>query len=332
MSNSSTVSVVIPTRNRPRLVVRAVSSALSQTYRWINVVVVVDGPDQDTVNALEALNDERIKIVALKENVGGSQARNIGVEEASGDWIAFLDDDDEWSAQKIARQMELVAKLDDKRVIVACQFVERSGETARIYPLRSPEPGETIDSYMCHPRGLRSGGELLQTSTLLAPRALLLDVPFRRGLKRGQEFIWLIEAGTRGSAALHLVPETLSFFNADGFSDEVRISKKPNWQSFYGALQTIQHLFRPDAYAYCIATRVLTDAIACDEPLKVKFSLLEACLLSGGATPKCLFVYLYIWFLPDATRRRIGKQLRALKRTLNPKARLPQETSVTLPG
>ncbi|WP_446742683.1 glycosyltransferase family 2 protein [Silvibacterium acidisoli] len=332
MSNSLTVSVVIPTRNRPRLVVRAVSSALNQTYPWLNIVVVVDGPDEGTVAALHALGEERVKVVALKENVGGSQARNVGVEEATGDWIAFLDDDDEWLPQKIARQMDVVATLKDKRAIVACQFVERSGETARTYPLRSPEKGETIDSYMCHPRGLRSGGELLQTSTLIAPRALLLDVPFRRGLKRGQEFIWLVEAGTRGAATLHLVPETLSFFNADGFSDEVRISKKPNWQSFYGALQTIRHLFRPDAYAYCIATRVLTDAIACGESMKVKLSLLEDCLLSGGATPKCLVVYLYIWFMPDVTRRRIGKQLRALKRTLNPRARLPRETSVTLPG
>jgi hypothetical protein len=140
-------------------------------------------------------------------------------------------------------------------------------------------------------------------------------VPFVRGLKRGQEFIWLVEANTRGGAAFHVVPEVLSFFNAEGFSDAFRVSKKPKWRSFYTTLQSIKNLFDPRAYAYCIATRVLTDAIACDEPWRVKFGLLKDCIFSGSFSPHCVAIFLYIWMLPPATRRRLGEGLRFLKRS-----------------
>ena len=99
------VSVVIPTRNRSGLVVRAVSSALAQTYGDIEVIVVVDGPDQGTAEALERVNDPRLKIVQLPESVGGSDARNAGVKAADGAWVAFLDDDDEWLPEKIQKQL-----------------------------------------------------------------------------------------------------------------------------------------------------------------------------------------------------------------------------------
>lgn len=314
MADKPLVSVVIPTRNRPGLVLRAVKSARRQTYPALQVVVVVDGPDKESVMALQELQDRSLKIVALDENVGGSEARNVGVRESSGEWIAFLDDDDEWMPEKIEKQMALIEGLSNKRAFVSCKFVERSNEEVRTYPVRLPTPTESIDDYLCRPRGLRSGGELLQTSTLLVPRRLMTDVPFVRGLKRGQEFIWLIEAGTRGGAAFHVVPEVLSFFNATGFSDGARISSKPNWRSFYGALRNIRHLFRPSTYAYCIATRLLTDAIACEESIQVKLALLKDCVSGRGFSPHCVIVFLYIWMLPPATRRRLGESLRAIRR------------------
>jgi len=302
-------------------VLRAIESARRQTYRPIQIVVVVDGPDEASVKALRGVQDEHLKIVALQENVGGSEARNTGVRESSGEWIALLDDDDEWMPEKLEKQMALVQSLPNKRAFVACKFTERNGDEVRTYPLRLPESGESIDNYMCRPRGLRTGGELLQTSTLLVPRALLMEVPFVRGLKRGQEFIWLVEANSRGGAAFYVVPEILSFFNAEGFSDAFRVSSKPKWQSFYTCLQSIKHLFDRSAYAYCIATRVLTDAIACDEPWRVKLSLLKDCVLNGGLSPHCVAVFLYIWMLPPATRRRLGEGLRLVKRSVSSQSR-----------
>ena len=97
-STMVTVSAVIPTRGRPELLRRAVRSALAQTLRDIEVVVVIDGPDPVTHGVLQELaqQDSRLRVLALPSSVGGSDARNRGVDAAAGEWIAFLDDDDEW--------------------------------------------------------------------------------------------------------------------------------------------------------------------------------------------------------------------------------------------
>src|ERR1700744_4710601 len=95
------VSAVIPTRNRPGLVCRAVESVLKQTIADLEVVVVVDGPDAATALALQEFHDPRIRCIELQQNVGGSEARNVGIREAQGTWIALLDDDDEWLPTKL---------------------------------------------------------------------------------------------------------------------------------------------------------------------------------------------------------------------------------------
>ena len=103
------VSAVIPTRGRPELLQRAVRSALAQTLREIEVVVVIDGEDPVTSLALESgSQDGRLRVIALAVSVGGSDARNRGVDAARGEWIAFLDDDDEWLPGKLQAQLDAV--------------------------------------------------------------------------------------------------------------------------------------------------------------------------------------------------------------------------------
>jgi glycosyltransferase involved in cell wall biosynthesis len=96
MATTPEISVVIPTRNRAALVPRAVHSALAQTLRDIEVIVVVDGPDPDTVEALAAIDDPRLRVVALDASGGAPAARNVGARNAGAPWVALLDDDDEW--------------------------------------------------------------------------------------------------------------------------------------------------------------------------------------------------------------------------------------------
>ena len=88
------ITAVIPTRDRADLVTRAVRSVLDQTYPNVDAVVVVDGPDPATVAILTAMNEPRLRVISLDANVGGSEARNIGVRRARGRWVALLDDDE----------------------------------------------------------------------------------------------------------------------------------------------------------------------------------------------------------------------------------------------
>jgi len=102
------VSVVIPTFNRATFVVRAIESALAQTYTDREIVVVDDGSTDGTDQALRRY-EGRIRYQRQK-NAGVSAARNAGVAAARGEWIAFLDSDDEWLPEKLEVQMACVAR------------------------------------------------------------------------------------------------------------------------------------------------------------------------------------------------------------------------------
>ncbi len=87
MDGCALVSVVIPTHRRPQWVVCAIESALGQSYAQLEVIVVIDGPDTETMPALQRFNDERLRVIELEVNIGGSEARNAGVRAARGEWV-----------------------------------------------------------------------------------------------------------------------------------------------------------------------------------------------------------------------------------------------------
>ncbi|MDN4472045.1 glycosyltransferase family 2 protein [Demequina zhanjiangensis] len=101
------VSVVVPTYNVGSVVRDAVESVLAQTYARLEVIVVDDGSTDDTMRSLDGLEDPRLTIVS-KPNGGVSSARNLGTEMASGPFLAFLDADDLWDAEKLERTLPLM--------------------------------------------------------------------------------------------------------------------------------------------------------------------------------------------------------------------------------
>jgi glycosyltransferase involved in cell wall biosynthesis len=77
--SNATVTAVIPTFGRPELVCTAIQSALAQTHRNLEVIVVIDGPDRRTLQEIESLRQPRVRVIELAAKVGGAEARNIGV-------------------------------------------------------------------------------------------------------------------------------------------------------------------------------------------------------------------------------------------------------------
>jgi glycosyltransferase involved in cell wall biosynthesis len=104
------VSVVIPTYDRAAKVQRAVESVLAQTMKDIEVVVVDDGSSDNTAEVLSTAFRDRIRYL-VQTNQGASVARNRGVEEAHGEWIAFLDSDDRWEPDKLEAQFKALEKF-----------------------------------------------------------------------------------------------------------------------------------------------------------------------------------------------------------------------------
>ncbi len=105
------VSVVIPSHNRSRLVVRALDSILSQTRPADEILVVDDGSEDDTVERIRG-QQPAVRVVAQPHS-GVSAARNRGIRESTGEWIAFLDSDDEWLPTKLEKQLDALAASPD---------------------------------------------------------------------------------------------------------------------------------------------------------------------------------------------------------------------------
>ena len=105
------ISVIIPTFNRAWLVSRAVRSAIAATRPGDEIIVVDDGSTDDTLVVLGTFG-EQIRVIAAGHN-GAGAARNLGIQEARHDWIAFLDSDDEWDADKLELQRRLLAARPD---------------------------------------------------------------------------------------------------------------------------------------------------------------------------------------------------------------------------
>ncbi len=120
------VSVIIPSFNRAENAVRAVQSALAQTEKSLEVLLVDDGSTDDTA-ARFASPPARVRYIR-KPNGGASSARNEGLRRASGDWIALLDSDDEWHPDKLAKQL---AALDDKYVAAGCRHIHVNVDGSR---------------------------------------------------------------------------------------------------------------------------------------------------------------------------------------------------------
>ena len=103
------VSVIIPTYNRREELIRAVESVLNQTYRGTEVIIVDDGSDVKAGEILKNLNGMDLRII-YQANKGPAAARNIGVEESRSEWLAFLDSDDFWHPDKLAKQIDFHKK------------------------------------------------------------------------------------------------------------------------------------------------------------------------------------------------------------------------------
>ena len=104
------ITCVIPTHNRSKLLNRAIKSVLMQSYKGIEIIVVADGCTDNTKDIINNINNDLIRYIEINPAQGANYARNIGIENARGKYIAFLDDDDEWLEKKIEKQMELFAR------------------------------------------------------------------------------------------------------------------------------------------------------------------------------------------------------------------------------
>jgi glycosyltransferase involved in cell wall biosynthesis len=312
------VSTVIPTRGRPELVVRAVRSALAQTMAPLEVIVVVDGPDPATCQALSSLGDQRVRVVALETPVGGAEARNVGARAASGDWIALLDDDDEWLPAKLEKQLQAAAREPGANVVVSRHLLRGEDAEDVVRPRRMPRAGESITDfmfdYLCY----------FQTSTFLSKRSLFLEVPFTKGQPFFQDIDWFLRVNRHPDTRLVVVADPLTVYHEP--ARRVTVTSKTPWKARLQWGKANRHQMGRKAYSRFVVGSCAARAIDEGAGLSGFVLLLRECILEGRAGLMQPILLSGIYLL-SPQRRRVWRDRLLLRRgTPDPILAAPEGT------
>jgi len=201
------VSVVMPMFNAALTVRRALESVRGQTYAAWEAICIDDASTDDTAARVAALDDSRIRVIRLDHNGGPARARNLGIAAAKGELVAFLDADDEWLPDKLARQVAsfeadagLALAVADMRVTTVDG---RAGSS--VYARQPPVPGAEAWKTLL-------ASSFVATSAAMTRRALLDQVGgFDPDLVTGEDqdlFIRLALAGR-----VHAIPDQLAVYH-----------------------------------------------------------------------------------------------------------------------
>lgn len=206
----NSVSVVIPAYNAARTIGEAIASVRAQSMPVMEIIVVDDASKDGTLAALEALAGPDLIVVRQPRNAGGSAARNRGIDTARGDWVAFLDADDLWVKPKLEIQLAALAKIPTPAFCFSSLVRVNEYNERHVLPKRSPRTGETLADYML------KAGNVVQTSTLVLPRAVLQTCRFRGGLRRFQDIDFVLQLGAAGVTAVHVSEPLVEWRNLGG--------------------------------------------------------------------------------------------------------------------
>ncbi len=297
--------MVIPTLRRPELVVRAVESVLSQTLRDIEAIVVPASDHEITRWRLGEIDDERLRVLPFHRPLSASAARNFGVRECRGEWVAFLDDDDFWLPEKLDRQMAIAAKFSSGLMVVSCGVLARDGVSEWRWPRRLPAADESVGDYLFRRRSLFGGGGYFQTSTLLAPRRLLIDVSFREDLVLVEDLDWILRTANADVPMEFVVdprsntPQPLAVWSID--SGRVRESQDQSWRVAFEWIGESRHLVSPEAYASYLLTWLSYEAAKQQSGFSDFWLLLREAFRQGRPSTLDLCVHVGHWLVPIRT-------------------------------
>jgi len=217
-------SIVIPCYNRLEAAKRAVESCLSQSYSDLEVILVDDCSKDDMSQLKAEFSDVRFKFIRLEKNGGACNARNVGVENSSGKYIAFLDSDDVFLPEKLHVYHKQI-QLDNyckNTLYFSSLFVDRGFGKRIVRPQVTLAKKELVMDYIF----VRWG--MISTITMVLPRALAIGTPFTVNLKRHQDYDFCLNLEKKG-ILFHMIEQPLSVFY-DCF-DPNRISMSTGYKS-----------------------------------------------------------------------------------------------------
>ena len=203
-------SVIIPTYNRADSVLETLSSCFAQSCENFEIVVVDDGSSDATLDTLKSVDDSRLVIIA-QENAGPAAARNRGMRQARGQYIAFLDSDDQWYPDFL-EAVEKVIKTEGEVLVYGQIVVDRGVGRYWVKPDRALQAEESIYDF------LYVHGGFIQTSTMVVPRQLCDKVLWDESVTYGDNDQFAIDCWRTG-IRFCMLPGAYTHY-ADAISDD----------------------------------------------------------------------------------------------------------------
>jgi glycosyltransferase involved in cell wall biosynthesis len=306
------VSVVIPTLDRPKLLLRAIDSVLRQTHQEIEVIVVVDRPDPDTVSAVRAVDDPRLQLIVNPQPSTAAGARNVGADHARGEWIAFLDDDDEWLPSKLERQIAFAS--GHPQALVSCLSRVVTPTTTYVWPQVIFDNSGPIDEYLFDRRSLLGGSGFIQTSSYLLPRQLFDKVRFNVESPH-DDWEFVLRLSKQAGARIETVSEVLVVL----YFEEERpslTSRTSSWSASLRWLEGIRPILTRRAYSgFCLG--VVGSRAAREGAYKAFPKLLNRAFRNGSPGLWQVLPFLAYWLTPQEVRGLLRSMLRG---RLSPRA------------
>lgn len=219
------ISVVIPLYNKATSISSTLECVLNQNFTDWEVVVVDDGSTDDSANIVSSMGDSRIRLIR-QPNAGVSAARNRGAIEAEGEFIAFLDADDEWDKDYLATQYELTQKYPD------CDVFAMNYEFQDINGKKTPTiinklPFNDVDGVLSNYFEVASCSHPpLWTSAVMVRKSAFQNIEgFPVGIKSGEDLLTWARLACRYKIAYCKTP--LAVFNVEGYDTKEKPKRIP---------------------------------------------------------------------------------------------------------
>lgn len=293
------VSVIIPTTRRPKLLMRALASVLGQTHGELEVIVVVDGPNPETLAALEGVVDPRVRVLQNQESLGPGMARNLGAGQARGEWIAFLDDDDEWLPLKL--ELQLAGASVDDMAMLSCRCRVHTAHATYEWPRRVYDGRAPVDEYLWGRRSLFRGEAYLATASFMMPRRLFAKAEFG-STRHNEDDTLLLRLTKQLGVRIRMLPQVLVVIHAEDQS--LSLGANFAWRESLAWLDSLGSLVTPRAYSgFCLV--ILASQAKRTGDYGALPLLLRRSLARGQPTPMQLLLFGAFWLLPMNLRQRL---------------------------
>ena len=293
------ITVIIPLYNKVRTIARTLDTVFQQTYTDYEIVIVDDGSTDGSADVVRAIGDSRIRLIS-QTNAGVSAARNRGIEEARGEFVAFLDADDEWKPDYLETQMQLVEKYPQCHVF-ATRYETRNEDGNTTPAIIRKLPFADTDGILGNYFLVASCSQPpLFTSAVMVRRTAIQAVGgFPVGIASGEDLLTWARLASQGDIAYAITPKVS--FTIEGYEVTSKPKRDNDEDDYVGrelvALRNTYHA--PYINQYISHWHKMRSSVFMRQTQRKK-SIAEA--LQGLRYHPCnykLFVYILLNLLPS---------------------------------